>query len=372
MVHKKIPPLYTILIYLIVNRVFLLFVVYLFTNNGVYYANPIEFIKLFSIRWDGNSYHFLSQNGYTTHGDEAAFIVFPPVYPLLITAGSYLLNSILAGFIISNICFILAMIMWYKLLILDYSHKFAQKNIILISLFPTSFFFSVIYPESLFFLLTTITLFCMRSNQPIIAVAAAWLATLTRPFGVLLWGVLAFEWIWEKEHKHSVPTAFAIIIGSLTSIMLYLGINYYYFRDIFAFQHFLENIWSKSFSWPWNGIWQSLKRGIYTPEIDTYKYLTGYSEAFAAIASWTTAPIALLTKMNIRPSYLVYLILASFMFTSTNFLLSGPRYLLSIPPFFIVLGFLVQRRFIFLPTLIISFGCFLYLSILYLHGQWVY
>src|SRR3990167_2861771 len=89
--------------FLIINRV--LFFVTLFFLVASSPAQKIlsfesfrDFILTFGKRWDGNSYTFIADHWYVTSGPEKYFIVFPPLYPILIKIFTVITqNSVLAG-----------------------------------------------------------------------------------------------------------------------------------------------------------------------------------------------------------------------------------------------------------------------------------
>lgn len=105
--------------------------------------------------FDGEHYLSIAIFGYKNL--EQAFF---PIYPLLISFFaksdpfnllSSLINSTLAGLIISNASFALALIFIWELIKIDFSKKIAYLTIILILVFPTSFYFGAVYNESPFF-----------------------------------------------------------------------------------------------------------------------------------------------------------------------------------------------------------------------------
>lgn len=335
--------------------------VYFLANTGVPFG---EFILTFGKRWDGNSYTFITDNWYVTTGPEKYFIVFPPLYPILVKLLSFLgFGSVLSGIILSNILFVAGMVLLYKLILLDYKPKVALLTIILISVFPTTFFFSVAYPESLFVFLFALTFYLARKRNYIWAYLAGGLTVLTRPFGILLLPALALQ----RKKLFILGLAFGIPIA------IYLLINYLTFGNPFTFLDFLKENWQKSFSFPWEGIIASWKRGLYTSQEEfNYKYLVGYGEATTSTLAWVFVFVGI-KKWGIKHPYWICLFLSTILFTSTGFILSAPRYLLSIPPFFILLADLLHKNKILTAIWIVtSVALLFYISYEFAWGHWTF
>ncbi len=358
--------------FVLFSRIFLLLGIYLLSISIVNQPPSFsKFLETYASRWDGDHYIFISQNGYVTEWPEASFIVFLPFYPLTIKAVNYLIkNPLITGVLLSNSFFMLAALAFYKLLRLDYSQKIASLAIVLLAIFPTSYFFSAAYPESLFLLLFALTFYLTRKHLFFVSSLTAGLLTLTKPFGILIWFPLVVEFYQSKRKK--LKQLFPLLLVLVFSSSLYLFINFYTYKDPLAFQKFLNKNWYKSFAFPWQGILESWKRGFSTPEWGSYKILIGFAEAVASIVAWLCIPLAFLRKTKMRISYSLYYLLGVLLFTSTGFILSAPRYLLSLPPFFILLAKLIRPKILKILWIPISIGLMFYLACRFSQGQWAF
>lgn len=362
-----------ITLYLILNRVALFLIAFFLSGIKTF----SEFLLTFGHRWDGNSYIFIATQGYVTAGPEKNFLVFPPLYPLFIKIISFLgINPILGGIIISNIFFILAMLVLYKLVIQKWGKKIALVTIISISIFPTTYFFSVAYPESLFVFLFALSFYFAGKNKFFLSALAGGFASITRPFGLIIFPSILFfmlnnSFMWNSK-KINLKSLF--ITGTLFSLPIipYLYINHSLFGSPLAFATLLKENWQKSFDFPWNGIIACWKRGIFTQNSFIYKYFVGYAEAIASTIAWMFTLMGI-KKWGLKSPYLLYLFLGTLFFTSTGFILSAPRYLLSIPPFFILFAELVSKRklilFIWIP---ISLGLLCLFVKTFTSGNWAF
>jgi len=344
-----------LIILLIVTRIAL----FVYTGSVMHFAG----------NWDGSHYIYISQHGYTNIGDEANFIVFLPLYPAAINIISLIVgNSLLGSILISNILFIFAGVVFYKLLKQSYSEKFSFFVVFLMAIFPTSFFFSSSYPESLFVLLFCLSFYLFNKNQTVLSGMTAGLATLTRPFGILMWPALAIEAIKSKKMMR-IPI---LITFGVLFISIYLAINYFVYNDIFAFQKILRDHWQKSFAFPWQGIYQSWRVVVLSTKWDEYRIYIGLAEAIASTVAWIFVPLAFYKKLKIHLSWSVYYLLGVIFFTSTGFILSAPRYLLSLPPFFLILASILKWKIVRIAWIVISIALLFYLSGIAAKGQWAF
>lgn len=353
--------------YLVINRVVIVLLTFFLSGIKPFY----KFLLDFGGRWDGNSYTFIATHGYVTFGPEKNFLVFPPLYPILIKAVSFLgINPISSGVIISNIFFILGMIVLYKLAESVHNKKVAVITVILISIFPTTYFFSVAYPESLFVFLFTLSFYFAHKKLFLLSAFVGGLAAITRPFGLIIFpSILLFMLNAKKlNYRNLLSTTLIFILP----IIPYIYVNYSLFSNPLAFTTLLKQNWQKSFDFPWNGISSSWKIGIQTQNSFSYKYIVGYAEGLASTIAWIFTIFGI-KKWGVKSPYLLYLLLGTIFFTSTGFILSAPRYLLSIPPFFILFAELISKNktllFIWVP---VSLGLFCWFSKIFALGQWAF
>jgi hypothetical protein len=143
--------------------------------------------------FDGLHYLTIAKNGYQQF--EQAFF---PFYPVLIKLFSPIFadNRLLSGIIISNLSFLIGLIIFYKYLYLstgiarnaptNYNHLQPFLSILFLLAFPTSFFFGAVYTEGLFFLLVVSTLYCLKKQNYLLAGLFAYLTATTRIVGVFI------------------------------------------------------------------------------------------------------------------------------------------------------------------------------------------
>lgn len=161
-----------------------------------WFLSPHFLIDLWT-HWDAKWYLSIVETGYQPSADLTSTIsnvAFFPLYPYLIKAVSWLLPGalisrsvyLLIGLLISNFSFLVGAGLLYRL-ILDYSDQHAaERTLQLLFVFPTSFYFSTFYTESLFFLLAIAVFFAAMKRHWWIAGILSGLLTLTRPQGIFI------------------------------------------------------------------------------------------------------------------------------------------------------------------------------------------
>lgn len=363
-------PFGKLLIFLLTTRLLMLVlpwltIALLFPESS--HPNFFNFTSYAWNRWDAPHYLYIAQNWYTNVGDEANFIVFFPLYPLIVKTFLTLLQAPVISAIFSSIIFfILGSYYFYRLVGIDFDKKIARLSVIYLSIFPTSFFFNVPYTESLFLLLFSSTLFYARRGSWIPSGILAGLGTLSRPFGILLLPTILIEWYLSK--KRGLRYLPIIILPTIMAISSYIYLNNSVYGNPLEFQKVLATNWHKHFVSPIVSISDSWKIAL-SGGLTNFGLLVGWAEALTITLSWFLIPSVF---KYLRLSWAVFYLLSIVLFSSTGFILSTPRYLLSVPPFFVLLA-LANKSYLFRTIwTFTSIGMLFCLSILFARGQWAF
>lgn len=168
--------------------------------------------------FDGLHYLSIARNGYAQY--EQAFF---PLYPILINFFSpfFSNNQLITGLIISNISFLLGLIILYKYLKLIFPKDRGSNmlTVIALLLFPTSFFFGAVYTEGLFFLFLITTLYFLKKNNYLFAGLFAFFASLTRLVGVFLIIPIIFHFF--SQNKKTIIHHLLSIASPLIGLGIY-------------------------------------------------------------------------------------------------------------------------------------------------------
>ncbi len=144
-------------------------------------------------RWDAVWYLTIAERGYGLDGMRPAFF---PLYPLLVrAAGAATGSDVVGGVLVSVACFGGALYLLRRLATLELGARAARATVWLTAASPMAFFFSAVYAEALFLLLSVGCLHAARTDRWAWAGALGLLATGTRSAGIVLLVPLAvFLW----------------------------------------------------------------------------------------------------------------------------------------------------------------------------------
>jgi hypothetical protein len=134
-------------------------------------------------RWDSSWYLAIAHDGYS----QAPTRVFLPLYPQLIRPAGVVFGSpLIGGVVISLVAFFVALYLMHRLVALELGDEVAGRAVTLLAFSPMALFFSAVYTESLFLLLSVACIYAARRGSWATAAICGFLAATTRQTGVLL------------------------------------------------------------------------------------------------------------------------------------------------------------------------------------------
>lgn len=377
-------PIFKILLIFLTWRLILILVLF-FAVNIVPLGSADRFLgggsvnysispELFAwANFDGEHYLSIAIFGYKQL--EQAFF---PLYPLLISFFSNpdpsdlltsLINSTIAGLFISNISFALALIFLWELIKIDFSKKIAYWVIILLLIFPTSFYFGAVYNESLFLLLSVLSFYSARKGNWLAAGLFGAVASSTRVFGAFLLPALLIEAWQQKTPFFRLSWVFLIPFG----LVIYMGYLKATNGDPFAFYN-LQTL-----------VGEQHQRGIvFLPQV-YFRYIKMLLTVDPTNPIYQTIVLELLVGIiffllplygyfkKVRLSYVAYAMLGFLLPTITGSFSSVPRYVIILFPSFLILAMIINKLPNALKIAILSFSALVLIAetALFLRGYWV-
>ncbi len=344
--------------------------------------------------FDGTHYLTITSVGYWGIGLVQAFF---PLFPLFLGYFSLLfgLKPLVGGVTISFISFTIFLFIWFSEMNKKYDEKFAWKNVAVLLLFPTSFFFAAIYSESFFLVWFMLTWYFARKKNWIGVAISILFASSSRLIGILLIPAVLIN-LWVEQYAqlpHRFFISFKPLVKSFSLfiqkdwkkiIIISLGsfglLGYMFFlqmryQDPLAFFHVQDEFGAgretKFITLP-QVFWRAVKI-LHTVERDDWKYFAYAQETAVSFLFLSLWGIGAVKRHQYKISWgeLFFSGGAYLLPTLTGTFSSMPRYVLVCIPLFVVLTHLLQRRIFFYGWLLFSSILLLLNTILFLQGYWV-
>jgi Gpi18-like mannosyltransferase len=277
--------------------------------------------------------------------------------------------------LISSLSFLVGVVYLIKLSGLDYPINVSKLTFMIILFFPTSFIFSSVYTEGLFFMLMILSFYSARKNNWLLAGIFGGLAGYTRFVGIFLFPALLIECIFQARSAGLGIKPFIKKVLPLGLIILGLGIYMFFLfkttGDPLAFYHVQTEFFqsrSQRIIMPYQVVWRYIKM-IFTVSHNDFLYLSIWLEFLTGITFMILSVISLFKQ---RLSYAVFSISACLLPTLTGNFVSLPRYVLICFPLFILLADLLasHRKIRLIYFTLSGLGLFVFLS-LFARGYWV-
>jgi 4-amino-4-deoxy-L-arabinose transferase-like glycosyltransferase len=341
---------------------------------------PVDLGEIFSIwnRWDAPHYLDVALFGYTNYdpgnlpmysklGDLDLFIVFYPLFPWATRVGLLFLPNLVAPIAVSAIASVAAVLLLFRLVAREFGERIGKRAAIFMLIFPTAYFLHIGYTESLFLALVLGSFLSARSDRWWLAGVLGGLAALTRVNGLVLIPALALEaWLqWSNERKWRWGWAAIGLVA--VGFGGYLLVNYVVYGNPLEFLRIQQEHWYKSLAWPWEGI--SGVIGFLSGDNPEDVVMYGVTELVAIGLGLVGTLVAV---RRYRPGWFAWMAGNWLLFVSTSFVLSVPRYTLTMFPLFVWFAQLAERRWVGLVLGVVSTGLLLWFSARFATGAWAF
>ena len=337
-----------------------------FTQHYFPVSNPLLFPWA---NFDGVHYLSIAAQGYSNNQG------FFPLYPILLRLLAEVLGGgqafglayFVSGLLISNLSIIAALLFFQKLISIDFPKKIAWQSIILLLVFPTSFYFASLYTESLFLLLSLLSFYFARKKKWFLAGVFGMLLSATRVVGIAILPALIYEFI--KEERKLSAKALSLLLPPV-GFLSYVFYNFWQFGNPLLFVQAHENINPTRSVYSVVFIPQTLFRyiKILATTLGQYEWWIALLELSSFLFAVTMLYIAY--KKKVRVSYLLFSILALLVPVSSGTFSGLPRYILVLFPMFIGLA-LVKNSYLKVAYVAISVALLFILLMLFSRGYFI-
>jgi len=182
-------------------------------------GDPVLSSKLAT--WDSAHYLVLSEEGYEAGSSSCAFF---PLWPAAIHAVSFLTfgRPLVAGLLLANALSLAAICVFYRLVEQHFGEVTGQRALILLLAFPSAYFFSFPYTESLYLTMVLVFFWKLERNQHFWPCIVAFLMPLTKAIGVFV--VLPLAWHLFEQKK---PWRYwLLLLAPVLGYAAYFGVMY--------------------------------------------------------------------------------------------------------------------------------------------------
>jgi hypothetical protein len=324
--------------------------------------------------WDTQHYLFLSQRGYGVNPMSNAFY---PLYPYLVWLATPLFfnRPLIAAYVIANIFSLLVPIYMYRLGALFFTKEQAFRATVLLLTFPTAFFLSVAYTESLYLSLCLMAFYYLFRGDVPKASLACFLLPLVRAQALLFVAPIAVLLAEALLHGGGDIRAAArrvVVTFVPPALATVLGIGVYFALCRWQLGGFLAGLSAQQLYVAKNSLGNILSpvdwfaQNFVNVKLELHSYTTSMIDRAAfllclptLIGVYRTQPVALFVYAAL--TMLVPALAGSFM--------SYTRFLLVVFPMFLYLGVRLPRAEYYLAAPMFALQILLYL--LHTGGYWV-
>lgn len=314
-----------------------------------------EFLEAWN-RWDSPHYIDVARYGYSGAIEDGKhlFLVFYPLLPWLLRLLHFAVSDYrLCGILLNFVCYAVGSLYFYKLTEREFGDRAAKNALIMLAVFPFSFFFGAVLTESLFFAISAAFLYYVREHKWYMVAIFGFFACLTKVQGVLLAVAVAAELLCSehflvklKEKDWGAILKKIILPGLLCASMLlglgiYLYINWRVEGDPLRFLYYQRTHWYNGFRPIWETI-SDVAKNAYTGRYDSVGMSIWIPELvlFFVWIGWLAYGI----RRRLRVMYLLYMAALFLVTFSSSWLISGGRYTLCALPGFMLAGEWTDRH----------------------------
>ena len=205
-------------------------------------------------KWDCQWYLTIINDGYDLHTRVTPKLwkglanwAFFPLYPYIVKFLVFItsVSAIKVGIVFNQFILLLSLMIFYKYLKLFVDELNSRFGVILLAFSPFSVYFTSLYTEALFLLLSLLSFYYMRTNRLILSALCGGFLSATRPLGVMFsLPFLGHQILHKKFTFKSVLQIIILTSISISGLLIYMYYLHVHVDDYFAFQH-IQKGWGR-------------------------------------------------------------------------------------------------------------------------------
>lgn len=337
-------------------------------------------------RWDVLWYLRIADHGYTWFSPPIqSDVAFFPLYPLSMHVTSVVtaLPAFESGLLVSNCCFLAALYVLHRLVLLDFDADTADRAVYYLAVFPTALFFFTAYSEALYMLCCVGCVYALRLRRWWLAGLCGMAACLTRQLGIALiipYFLELYSTLRREQRRgilqQAVP-AMLLIPAGILSYMTYLQLR---FGDAMLFLR-AQQAWHRVFALPWQGVLDDANRIVhpamqFSPHtrnsLATQSLLdVVFVLLFVYLIAWGSTRLRLSYTAYASTVFLAVLMTPTASPGQPLALLSISRFEVTLFPPFIALAVLGRSRAMDKLITILSVGLLALFTVVFVRGRWI-
>lgn len=296
-------------------------------------------------QYDSTAYLDIAKNGYNADFGGVGNYHWYPLYPLLIRLLGFV-GYDLAAFLIANITSLLAVIMLYMLVKEEFGKRNAYKTGFYLLLFPTAYYFTMMYTESLFLLLSLSVFYYARKGNWLAAGVLGFFTSLTRIQGVLLFIPVVIMYLRHVGYDYRKPldNLKKIRLNSLLLLLIPVGFLTFMLYDLITFgDAFIQlksaSVFGRHLTPPWEGFVHAINAMLGDTTLINLSY-----HVYNLFITVSCIFLIWISYKKLKPEYTAYYLLTMIALLFGPNLFGMSRYVLMIFPAFMALATIDDKR----------------------------
>ncbi len=322
-------------------------------------------------RWDAMWYIRVADEGYSYVPGEQSTIAFYPLFPallkgltLILTLGRppSLAEYTVAGLIIANLAFLVALTALYRLTELEFDAEVGGRATWFLAIYPGSLFLSAPYAEPVTMALVIGSFYLARRRLWGWGGYVAFLAAISRLVGAFVFIPFAYE-VWQQWRKtRQIGTTWVAIVFPLFGGLLFPLYLFWRFGDPLAIIN-VQKAWQRQ---P-GAIWDTFLRYLYEP-VNAHAYsMSALDLGFTLVA----LVFLVLGLRKLSWHYTLFAALVLYASIGTGTLTSLIRHSMGPFPIFMTMAWYGRNRQVYEALTVASLTLLGFLTTLFALWYWV-